>query len=177
MRLFFDGADTCEHDPERVEALHLFDGDVRSRILDLKYRNQRRLARVLANELADLLGPHVATGRYQLVTWPPTSDRRRRERGVDHGELLARHVAAFVGLPSRQVLRKLNTAPQTGAPRETRLRQVEFVAHVPRRVRGVIVVDDVVTTGATMRAATRALRACGVAHVKCCAVAATPTGR
>lgn len=177
MSVLTDDANAGKNDLVSVEALHLFDGDVRSRILDLKYRNQRRLARVLAHELAELLAPHVSTGFYQFVTWPPTSDRRRHERGVDHGELLARHVAAFVGLPSRQLLRKLNKAPQTGAPRETRLRQVEFVAHVPRRVRGVIVVDDVVTTGATMRAAARALRACGVDHVKCCAVAATPPGR
>ena len=171
--MIFMSVDAYTKDPH-IASLHVFEGVVRQKILDVKYRNRRRYIREFAAELADFAQLHVDVSRYHMVTWPPTSDRRRRERGSDHAELLARHFGAYVRLPTRRLLRKTNRAPQTGAPRSVRLQQVQFVASVPATVRSVIVVDDVVTTGATMHAATDALSKQGVENVFCLAIAYTP---
>jgi predicted amidophosphoribosyltransferase len=110
-----------------------------------------------------------------LVTWAPTSASRRRERSYDQAEVLARAVAWRLGVPCRRLLRRADgSPPQTGRTREERLDDgPAFEAR--RRVRGtVLLVDDVVTTGATLRAAEAALRAAGAEAVHCVAAAATP---
>ena len=154
-------------------SVYSFDGEIRRKILDLKYRNQRAIANELAQDLVRYAHRMVDVSCYHVVTWPPTSEHRRRQRGIDHSELLARHVGAYIGVPTRRMLRKVNKDPQTGAPRTQRLVQVHFVASVPRWARAVIVIDDVITTGATMAAASQALCEEGVDEVLCLAVAST----
>jgi predicted amidophosphoribosyltransferase len=113
-----------------------------------------------------------------VVTWAPTATSRRRRRGYDQAELLARAVAAHVGRPCRPLLRRLDRAgPQTGRPRAERLaRAPTFVAR--RRLGGnVLLVDDVVTTGATLHAGATALLVGGASRVQAIAAAATPRPR
>lgn len=99
-----------------------------------------------------------------VVTWAPTSRRRRRARGYDQAELLARAVARRSRLRSRPLLRRLSEQPQTGRGRRDRLAGPRFVAAaVPGAT--VLVVDDVWTTGATLSAAGTALRNAGAARV------------
>lgn len=155
-----------------VVVIHDFDGEVRRKILAAKYRNERRHLREFAQDIALRLECYGVTAQ-TVITWAPTSDARRRIRGVDQSEILARHVAAFLRLPTKQLLRKVTRLAQTGAPRSQRLSQVQFIARVPRHVTSVIVIDDVVTTGATMNAAVRALQSQGVRTVLCVAIAAT----
>jgi ComF family protein len=152
--------------------LHDFDGEIRHKILQAKYHNQRGCLHEFAREIAEHL-QQIYLDSGVVVTWAPTSDSRRRVRGVDQSEILARHVGAFLKQPTKHLLRKVTQASQTGAPRAQRLSQVKFVARVPSDVTAVIVIDDVVTTGATMMAATRALHAHGVHDVLCVAVAGT----
>lgn len=155
-----------------VVVVHDFEGEVRRKILAAKYQNERQYLREFAQDIALRLQDHEVTPQ-TVVTWAPTSDERRRSRGVDQSEILARHVAAFLHLPTKQLLRKVTQNTQTGAPRAQRLVQVKFIAKVPRHVRAVIVIDDVVTTGATMKAAVVALQSAGVRDVLCVAIAAT----
>jgi len=149
-----------------IRAASAFEGDTRDAILGLKYRNERANALVLAT----LLVPCVPAGT-DLFTWAPTSDRRRRRRGVDHAELIARHLGALTGIRVRRILRRVGDARQTGASREERRRAVGFVAHGHRQGTRVVVIDDVVTTGSTMRAAVAALHEVGHGDVSCLSVA------
>jgi len=153
-----------------------FTGRVRDVLLGFKYRNRRPVA----GHLAGLLVNRVAAAgvSVDVVTWAPTSAGRRHRRGFDQAELVARHVARQLGVPCRRLLeRQTGATPQTGQSRHLRLQGPEFRAR-PRLPHGhVLVVDDVVTTGATLRAAATALRASGAADVTCAAIAATPDGR
>ena len=131
----------------------------------LKYRNARAGLPWLADGMAGLARAAAGEGGLDVVTWAPTTPARRRERGFDQGRLLARAVARRLGLPCRPLLRRLPGPPQTGAGRRERLAGPRLVAArraVPPRV---LVVDDVVTTGATLSAAAGVLRPAGAVVV------------
>jgi predicted amidophosphoribosyltransferase len=151
-------------------AVMRYEGGGRRLVLALKYGNARPVVQALAGAMAR----RVRHERVDVVTWAPTSAVRRRRRGYDQAELLARAVAWRLGVPCRRLLHRLDDprGPQTGRSRVERLDGPAFVAR--RRVRGaVLVVDDVVTTGATLRAAEAALLAGGARSVRTVAAAAT----
>jgi hypothetical protein len=109
-----------------------------------------------------------------VLTWAPTGAARRRRRGYDQAELLARAVGRRLGVRARRLLVRVGDhAAQTGRSRQQRLVGPTFVAigRVPHRV---LVIDDVVTTGATFAAARTALLVGGAHRVHCLAAAATP---
>ncbi|MGA1363272.1 MAG: ComF family protein [Ilumatobacteraceae bacterium] len=143
-----------------VVAVGEFEGELRRLVLALKYRNRRRTARSIAQRMSGL----VPAGA-DLVTWAPTSAARRRRRGFDQAELIARHVAAMCGIGWARVLERLDPAGQTGRDRRARLTGPSFAASTSVRGLHVVVVDDVVTTGATLRAAAAALHHAGAVRV------------
>ena len=150
-----------------------YEGIARRLILNLKYHNRRQIVSVLVELLAQRImqrAPNIAT-ICDVVTWAPTSTARVRRRGLDQAELLARRLARVLDVPCRQLLIKTSTNVQTGASREERLRGSVFSARKLGVNSHVMVVDDVVTTGTTLRCAADALRKAGVCQVTCVAVA------
>jgi ComF family protein len=110
-----------------------------------------------------------------IVVPVPTATSRQRRRGYDQATLLARALARRQGLAHVPCLRRLGRAHQVGAGRSQRLVQLAgaFVVARPERIRGkhVVLVDDVITTGATFEAAARVLRQAGAARVSAIAFA------
>ncbi len=153
-----------------------FAGRARDVLLGFKYGNRRQLAHHLAGLLVNrLVADGLRPTDVDVVTWAPTSRRRRHQRGFDQAELVARRVAAQLGLPCRRLLERDGASgPQTGRDRVERLHGPTFRVHP--RVSGarVLVIDDVVTTGSTLRSADHALRRAGAIDVRRAAVATTP---
>jgi predicted amidophosphoribosyltransferase len=158
-----------------VQAAVPFTGRARDIVLGLKYRNRRQVSRHLAGLVVNTI---VANGDHRdldVVTWAPTSTRRRRQRGFDQAEEIARTVGRQLGVPTRRLLdRPGPSTAQTGKSRAERLGGPEFVARPNLWGRNVVVVDDVVTTGATLLAAREALELQGARRVVLTAVASTP---
>lgn len=159
--------------PDGVLVAAAFSGRVRDVLLGFKYRNRRAVAAHLAGLVVNRVAASGA--RVDVVTWAPTSARRRRERGFDQAELIARRVARQLGLPCRRLLERVDDdGPQTGRDRTARLAAPSFRAHPHTPHARVLLVDDVVTTGATLRAAATALTCGGATGVLPAALAATP---
>ncbi len=163
--------------PDGVLAALPFDGVARQVLHGLKFRNRRGVAR----QLARLMVLRLRVGTVDVVTWAPTSGARARARGYDQSELLARAVAHELDVPCRRLLFRTHGEQQTGHTRAERLHGVSFrsraLGRAKRHPLRVLLVDDVVTTGATLVAARTALLRAGAGSVVCVAAAATPAVR
>lgn len=165
-----------EPDPPGLEGLVVllrYDGVARELIARLKYRNRRLALGWLATGLASRVAQEDVS--VDVVTWAPTTAAHRRQRGFDHGELVARAVAQTLGLPVRALLRRQTGPAQTGRTADDRrAAPPRFTPMCPLAPGSrVLVVDDVVTTGATLRSAASALRGAGAVVVPA-ALARTP---
>ncbi len=130
-----------------------FTGVVRRAVHELKYSGERRLARPLGEAVA-ARWRRASAGGDVLVPVPASPDRIR-ERGYDHAVLIASVVSRELGLPLVQALeRTRETAAQHALGRVGRGQNVGGAFRLRRgadvRGRWVVLVDDVVTTGATL---------------------------
>ena len=129
-----------------------YEGTGRDVVAALKFRHHHDALGLLCEAMASMVDRPV-----DVVTWAPTSAARRRRRGFDQSELLARSVGSRLGRPCRSLLRRTGSGTQTGRGRTERLRGAAFVPTRGAVSGAVLVVDDVRTTGATLCAAADAL--------------------
>jgi ComF family protein len=149
----------------------LFGGPLAEAVHALKYQRRPAAARPLGAWLASRLALPAGA----LVVSVPLSRRRRRQRGYDQAALLADALArsAGAGRLRRQLSRVRDTPPQVGRDRQARARNVAGAFLAGPAVAGLdlVLVDDVVTTGATADAAAEALKAGGARSVMVVALA------
>ena len=156
-----------------------FAGPVRAALHDLKYAGERRLAVPLGDALARRWA-RVGTGA-QLVVPVPVHAERERRRGYDQAALIAAVAGERLGLPVKRALeRQRATVAQFELGRDERAANVDGAFRlrasqpgVARAISGqwVLLVDDVVTTGATLAACANALERGGALAVSAIAVA------
>ncbi|MGH9033322.1 MAG: ComF family protein, partial [Acidimicrobiia bacterium] len=154
-------------------AVFAYEGVARELVARVKYRQARAALPWLAATVAMAVAAACPSQSLDAVTWVPTTPARRRRRGFDHAELLARRVARALGLAVVATLRRGPGPPQTGLPSADRRAGPAFAvaAAVPKRL---LLVDDVATTGGTLAAAARALRGGGAERVVAATAARTP---
>ena len=151
-----------------------YDGVARRVLLAFKEEGRTELARPLAGLLSTAVDLAWRGSRADLLVPVPGSWAAAGRRGFDPVALIARR-AGLVVTPALRVVRG-GAAPQKSRGLAERLATAAPRWRVSPRVRGrrVVLVDDVVTSGATLRAAVLALREAGAEVAGCCAIAATP---
>lgn len=138
-------------------------------ILRFKFGDRPQLAKPLAAMLAEVWRSQPVF--IDLISSIPLGSRRRRERGYDQAQLLAKCLAQELDLPYRETLvRRRETKAQSRLSREERLRNVRgcfsvVSPSVAWQGKRILLVDDVLTTGATMTESSRALLAGGAIEV------------
>lgn len=165
------------HFLDSFTAVWYYEGYVRRSILRYKFRRARNLAGGFGRLLAMKIRSDYADG-FDLISFVPVSPQRRRKRGYDQAELLAAAAGSELGMKYVRVLKKIrNNPPQSGTSGAHRKANVLGAYRVESEdnVRGkrILLVDDVLTTGATADECARMLMTAGAAEVRC-AVLATP---
>ena len=157
-------------------ALWYYEGNVRQSLLRYKFRGTRAYAAGYARILAmKLLETHP--DGFDLVTWVPVSFFRKLKRGFDQVELICRHVSQETGIPCAKLVRKIrHNRPQSGIQGDAQRRANVLGAYAvidPGTVAGkrILLLDDIVTTGATAGEVARVLLTAGAKEVHFGAVA------
>ncbi len=135
-----------------------------------KYQAHESLARLLDQTLPILPADTV-------VVYIPTIAHHKRIRGYDHAQLIARSFADHRGLKSKKLLQRNHNAIQHKASRSQRRKQAEAAFVCVGKLNATVpylIIDDIVTTGATIKAATRVLKGAGANEVWVAAVARQP---
>jgi len=160
---------------DHVCAPFLYDFPVDALIQALKYRGQLAIAALLGDAVAACLDE-----RPDVIVPMPLADARLTERSFNQAQEIARRIASKTGLPlSPRACRKVrDTAPQAALPWKERAKNVRkaFVCDEDFTGRHVAVVDDVMTTGATLNEIARNIKQAGAVRVTGLVVARTPPG-
>jgi predicted amidophosphoribosyltransferase len=130
----------------------------RELVAALKFRRRLPLARRAAEAIAAGAPPALLEGSLVPV---PAAPWRLRARGMDPGEEIAFRLARLTGLPASLCLARADGPRQVGRPRDLRLADPPLSGLIARAPERAVLVDDVLTTGATLAACARALRAGG----------------
>lgn len=144
-----------------------YDGIAKRLVLQLKGACLADAALPLAQGMAEELRT-MALPPDTVLTWVTMPKARLRQRGIDHGRTLCEAVAAQVGLPVRQLLvRTKNTHTQRGLSHDARLTNLSGTITCRTAAHGtVVLIDDVMTTGATGTLCAKLLMAAGAADVR-----------
>ena len=147
-----------------VRSAFVYEAAARDAVLALKFRGLAAVAPQMARSMAEVLNdwePPVAS-----IVPVPLSGQRRRLRGYNQSELLAKEISRLTGIPiNRHALtRRRHTTAQTRTSGDARWQNVAeaFRAGKEAPTGGVLLIDDVITTGATLNACARVLLQEGV---------------
>lgn len=159
-----------------------YEGHVRGSLLRYKFHNKRHYAAAYGRLLSMKIA-REREGQYDLITWVPISRVRKLRRGYDQVELLAQAVCAELQTEPVCCLRKIrHNPPQSGivgqAQRRANVLGV-YEAVEPERFRNqrILLLDDIITTGATVGECARVLLTAGAKEVHCAAIAAAKSNK
>lgn len=161
---------------DAVAAVWYYEDSVRESLHRYKFYGKDTYAEPYGQLLAEAVSRRLSG--MDMVTWVPVSSKRKRERGYDQAELLAKSVARHLGVPARGTLEKIRHNEAQSGLRDAKSRR-ENVRGAYRISSGdavsgkrILLVDDILTTGATAGECASELRKAGAACVMLGVVAA-----
>ncbi len=159
-----------KHYFEEGRALWIHKTPVNLSIYQFKYHNQREFSRYYAAEIAKEYADVVNKWNPDVMIPVPLHKRRRKKRGYNQAELLAKELSKYLKIPVNigAVARVRYTDPQKKMDhnkRKSNLKQAFCVKKLPTTVKTVVLIDDIYTTGNTIDAVTRELKKKGVEKV------------
>lgn len=161
--------------PKHVWVRSEYSGSAKKLVQACKFDQNREAADIMAGMMAENL-PYYDSP--PLVTFVPTANIRKRERGFDQAELIARQIAKLKKYPFSRLLIRRTGLRQLGAKREIRKKQLKGAFRPVNQYlsldRNILLIDDVLTTGATIEACTKELYKAGAARVDATVFARTP---
>ncbi len=150
---------------------YLFDGPIRELIHQFKYRKRRYLKYFLANQLVDYLQEFADLARYEAIVAVPLHWIGYWKRGFNQAIELAKPLSSHLGIPVvRIALKRVRyTRRQVGLSRPERRVNIKNAFRVTRTSkvagRNILLIDDVITTGATLNECARVLKQAGASTV------------
>lgn len=154
-----------------------YEGDVRASLLRYKFHSLTAYSKVYSKIIVKCIDECGIS--CDIITWVPLSARRLRKRGYDQARLLAEEIAREKNIPCVQLLKKTVNNPAqsgTGSPEKRRANVAGVYAYAgeePLEGKSVLLVDDIVTTGATLCECARVLKAAGAGLVYAATLART----
>ena len=152
-----------------VRSVFSFEGTIRRAVHEFKYHNLRAIDGLLASFLAGGFREHGLDG--DLIVPVPLHPRRLKERGYNHSLLLARRLSELVGIEIKPqaLARTRYSRPQAVssgvAERQKNVEGAFICGHTEIKGKRVILIDDVITSGATLRFCALALKEAGAVSV------------
>ena len=152
-----------KHSPlQHVWVAGLYQGAAKDLVHALKFARAKAAAQIIGDLLHDAV-PALPQGT--VVTYIPTATSRVRLRGYDQAQLIARAFAGNRGLQVCTLLRRQGQTRQVGANRKHRLEQAakNYAVSDMHAAKGaeILIIDDILTTGATLESAAKVLKAAG----------------
>ena len=152
------------------------ENEVRDAILRFKFNDATGYTGLFSEFIADCISENLK-GRYDIITWVPLSTNRLKKRGYDQAMLLAMAAALRLDDVAVELLHKNTDVPaQSGVGSEEKRRaNISGVYSVADeelvRGRRILLIDDIITTGATLSECAKTLKYSGAEEVVCCALA------
>lgn len=164
--------DCANHIHTYQEGLALFSYDSRMKksIEAFKYKNRREYGEFYGEELWRRLGGKIERWNADVLVPVPIHSLRRRERGFNQAEVLAREISRHGNIPvdASLLVRRKKTSPQRELNDKERIKNVEDAFQLAKNVvqyRKIIIVDDIYTTGSTVDACASCLLRGGARQV------------
>ena len=175
---FFKNSKTKLQFLDSFTAVWYYKGYVRDSLLRYKFQHGTDLAPAYGRFLAEKIRRQYPEGLDEL-TWVPVSPIRRVKRGYDQCRLLAMAVGRELGMHPRRLLFKIRHNPAQSGLADAALRRGNvagaYITLHKKQIRGkrILLIDDILTTGATAGECARMLKTEGAAEVHCAVVAAS----
>ncbi len=156
---------------EHCCSVYYYEDPVASAVKRLKFGGREHYARTFGKLLAQRL--LLDKQHFDAVTWVPVSPARRRKRGYDQAQLIALSLGRELDVPVYSTLKKIRHNPPQAQERDVAARKANvlnaYVATAPELIRGrrLLVVDDVITSGATLSECCRILKMAGAESLIC----------
>lgn len=165
---------------DQIRVMARFKSPISSLIKSLKYQHHSRAAKFLAQMLFFHL--NISYEKFDLITFVPIHNQKIKKRGYNQSQLIAEELAVWTKKPCLNLLKKTvnNTAQAQISDKQQRLQRLNntfeishpYSQHRPLKNKNILIIDDVITTGATINSASRVLKKYGVEWVSVLTLAA-----